>query len=105
MQEASHHGHVIREHRDKIGITQDELAKRVGRSRRTVVELEKSARIGDAKLRRALTWALEISPQLLGLSEVAVSGVAVISIIDASVGQPSEELRLNHAVFETFVDN
>ena len=55
MQEASHHGHVIREYREsKAGITQDELARQVGKSRRTIVSIEQSACINDLKLRRTL---------------------------------------------------
>ena len=65
MQGASHHGHVIREYREsKAGITQDELARQVGKSRRTIVSIEQSACIHDLKLRRTLVWVLHIPPEL-----------------------------------------
>ena len=55
MQEASHHGRIIQEYREsKVGITQEELGQRIGRSRRTIVILEQTARISDIKLRRTL---------------------------------------------------
>ncbi len=107
MQEASHHGQVIREYRElRMGITQEELARRVGRSRRTIVAIEQSARIGDPKLRRALAWALEIPPELFGLSVTAVPGVAILNPLGILPDdQALEEKGLNSVVFETFAEN
>ncbi len=94
MQEASHHGHVIREYREsQAGITQDELARQVGKSRRTIVSIEQSARIHDLKLRRTLAWVLHIPPELLGLEDISLPQVAVITAVDVHI----EELtRLLH---------
>jgi DNA-binding XRE family transcriptional regulator len=106
MEESSHHGRVIREYRDKVGITQDELARRVGRSRRTIVDLEKSARVGDAKLRRTLAWALQIPPAMLGLLENTLPAMAVLTPLDTLSEERSfEEKSLGRVVFETFSDN
>lgn len=104
MQEASHHGQIIREYREgKVGITQAELASRIGRSRRTVVNIEQTARIGDAELRRALFWALQIPPQLLGLME---NPAAVLpSFEPAEQSQERGDRGLGRLVFDTFVDN
>jgi len=104
MQEASHHGHIIREYREsKVGITQDELARRVGKSRRTIVTIEQNARINDIKLRRTLAWSLHIPPELLGLDDIALPEVAVITPIEAVSATDSK--NLSRVVFETFVDN
>lgn len=107
MQEVSHHGQIIREYRElRVGITQEELARRVGRSRRTIVSVEQSACVSDPKLRRALAWALEIPPQMLGLSEAAIPGVATLSPLAflSSEGGP-ESKGLNRMIFETFIEN
>ncbi len=104
MQEVSHHGRIIREYRESIaGITQDELASRIGRSRRTVITLEQTARIPDTKLRRTLAWALQIPPLLLGLSDGALANVAVLKPLEQAVEVPGK--NLSHVVFETFTDN
>jgi DNA-binding XRE family transcriptional regulator len=104
MQEASHHGHVIREYREsKVGITQDELAKQVGKSRRTIISIEQSARINDLKLRRTLAWVLHIPPALLGLSEIALPEVAVITPVE--VVPAAESRNLSRLVFETLTEN
>jgi tetratricopeptide (TPR) repeat protein len=103
MQEASHHGQVIREYREsRAGITQVELARRIGKSRRTVITVEQSARIDDVKLRRTLAWALQIPPQLLGLSDIALPDVSLLTPVDSS--EPSTK-RLSQIVHKTFVDN
>lgn len=103
MQEASHHGQVIREYKDsKAGITQEELARRIGKSRRTIINIEQSARIDDVKLRRTLAWALQIPPQLLGLSDLALPDMALLTPVDAS---ESSTKRLSQIVHETFTDN
>jgi tetratricopeptide (TPR) repeat protein len=104
MQEASHHGHVIREYRErKIGITQDELARRIGRSRRTVVTLEQTARIADVKLRRTLAWALDIPPLLLGLQESSLPAAVVLTPVEVPV--IGETRKFSRMVLKTFVDN
>ncbi len=104
MQEASHHGHVIREYREsKAGITQDELARQVGKSRRTVVSIEQSARIHDLKLRRTLAWVLHIPPELLGLEDISLPQVAVITAVETVPVADSK--NLSRIVFETFADN
>ena len=70
MQEVSHHGQLIKAYREQAGITQEELASLIGRSRRTIITLEQVASISDVKLRRTLAWALQIPHQFLGLSEI-----------------------------------
>src|SRR5450755_1575263 len=104
MQEASHHGHIIREYREsRAGITQDELARRVGQSRRTIITLEQSACISDLKIRRTLAWALQISPELLGLTDIALPEIAVITPVETVSTDDSK--KLSRVVFETFTDN
>lgn len=104
MQEALHHGRVVREYRESIaGITQGELASRIGRSRRTVITLEQAARIPDIKLRRTLAWALQIPPQLLGLPSDALANTAVLKPLEQTVDTASK--NLSRVVFETFTDN
>src|ERR1700730_13168647 len=99
MQEASHHGHVIREYREsKAGITQDELASRVGKSRRTIVTIEQSACISDLKLRRTLAWALQIPTELLGLADIALPEVVVVTPVETV---PADSKNLSRMVFET----
>jgi DNA-binding XRE family transcriptional regulator len=102
MQEASHHGQVIREYREsRAGITQEELARRIGKSRRTVVSLEQTARIADLKLRRTLAWALQIPPALLGLSDIVVPEAVVLTPVETT----SEGRNLSRMVLETFTEN
>jgi len=104
MQEASHHGQIIREYREsRAGITQDELARRVGKSRRTIVSIEQNAYISDLKLRRTLAWALQISPELLGLTDIALPEIAVITPVETVSTDDSK--KLSRVVFETFTDN
>ena len=104
MQEASHHGRLIKECREKAGITQEELAHLIGRSRRSIITIEQTARIGDTKLLRTLVWALHIPPQLLGISEISLPNLAVIR-------HPLEPLpasankNLSRVVFEAFEEN
>src|SRR5947209_2458956 len=99
MQEASHHGQVIREYREsRAGITQEELARRIGKSRRTIVALEQSARINDLKLRRTLAWALQVPPQLLGLSEIVLPEATVLTPVDTV----PDGRNLSRVVLETF---
>jgi DNA-binding XRE family transcriptional regulator len=104
MQEASHYGHVVREYREsRAGITQAELARRVGKSRRTVVYIEQTARIDDLKLRRTLVRALKIPPELLGLAELVLPEVPVLTPV-VEVAAPTGK-HLSRMVFETFTDN
>ncbi|GAC1354994.1 MAG: hypothetical protein NVS4B11_24850 [Ktedonobacteraceae bacterium] len=104
MQEALHHGHVVREYRElKAGITQEELASRIGRSRRTVVSLEQGAKISDTKLRRTLAWALQIPPQLLGLPDDALTDAVVLKPLEQTVEIGAK--NLSRVVLETFNDN
>jgi tetratricopeptide (TPR) repeat protein len=104
MQEASHHGQVVREYREhKVGITQEELARRIGKSRRTVISLEQTARIHDLKLRRTLAWALNIPPELLGLTALVLPETAILTPVVEAVN--SEGKRLSRVVLETFHDN
>src|SRR2546426_164616 len=99
MQEASHHGHVIREYREsQAGITQDELARQVGKSRRTIVSIEQSVCIHDLKLRRTLAWVLHIPPELLGLTEIALPQVAVLTSVETVPTADSK--NMSHVVFE-----
>src|SRR5258708_17808740 len=104
MQEVSHHGQIIREYRElKAGITQEELARRIGKSRRTVVSIEQTARISDLKMRRTLAWALQIPPQLLGLSDIVLPEAIVLTPLE--VLPASEGKRLSRVVLDTFTDN
>jgi transcriptional regulator with XRE-family HTH domain len=104
MQEASHHGRVIHEYRElRAGLTQEELARRIGRSRRTVITLEQSMRIVDVKLRRTLALALAIPPQLLGIQEHSLPGAAVLTPVEVPVDV--EARSLNRMVLETFTEN
>ncbi len=104
MQEALHYGRVVREYRElKVGITQEELANRIGRSRRTIVSLEQGAKISDMKLRRTLAWALQIPPQLLGLSDDALTDAVVLKPLEQTVEMGAK--NLNRVVLETFNDN
>ncbi|MFL5662364.1 MAG: helix-turn-helix transcriptional regulator, partial [Ktedonobacteraceae bacterium] len=103
-QEVSHHGHLIREYREtRAGMTQEELARRIGKSRRTVVSLEQTARISDLKVRRTLTWALQIPPVLLGLAEAVLPEAAVLTPVE--VLPAAESKKLSRFVLETFHDN
>jgi tetratricopeptide (TPR) repeat protein len=102
MQEASHHGQVIREYRElRAGLTQEELARRIGKSRRTVVNIEQTTRILDHKLRRTLAWALQMPPELLGLVEAVLPEVPVLT----PLGEAPAGKHLHRVVLETFRDN
>ncbi len=104
MQEVSHHGHIIREYRElKVGITQEALARRIGKSRRTIVTLEQTAHICDLKVRRTLAWALQIPSALLGLEEAVLPEAAVLTSVEAP--QVAETKKLSRFVLETFTDN
>src|SRR2546421_4121479 len=104
MQEVSHHGHIIREYRElKTGITQEELARRIGKSRRTIVTLEQTAHISDLKVRRTLAWALQIPSALLGLEEAVLPEAAVLTSVETP--QTAESKKLSRFVLETFTDN
>src|SRR5579864_1227946 len=104
MQEASHHGQIVRQYRElRAGITQEELARRIGKSRRTVVNIEQAARIRDLRLGRTLVWALKIPPELLGLEEVVLPDVPVLTPV-IETPAPTEK-KLGRLVIETFTDN
>ena len=77
MQEVSHHGHVIKAYREQAGLTQEELANLIGRSRRTIISLELGVHIQDVKVRRTLAWALHIPHELLGLPALVLSPSAL----------------------------
>src|SRR2546427_6061421 len=104
MQEVLHHGHIIREYRElKAGITQEELARRIGKSRRTVVTVEQTARISDLKLRRTVAWALQIPSEMLGLLDMVLPEAAVLTPLE--VVSTSENKKLSRVVLDTFNDN
>lgn len=104
MHEASHHGQMVRQYREsRVGIAQEELAQRVGKSRRTIVSIEQTARIDDLKLRRTLAWALKIPPELLGLTEVVLPDIPVLTPIEEAPSQNGKSL--SRMVLETFADN
>lgn len=103
-QEVSHHGRLIREYREtRVGITQVELAHRIGKSRRTVVTIEQMARIDDLKLRRTVAWALQIPPAMLGLSDIVLPESAVLTPV--AVLPASENKKLSRIVLGTFNEN
>src|SRR6266849_1091734 len=104
MQEVSHHGHIIREYRElKAGITQEELARRIGKSRRTIVTLEQTAHISDLKVRRTVAWALQIPSEMLGLLNMVLPETAVLTPVE--VVSTSENKKLSRVVLYTFSDN
>jgi DNA-binding XRE family transcriptional regulator len=103
MQEVSHHGHLIKAYREQAGLTQEELASLIGRSRRTMITLEQVARIGDVKVRRTLAWALQIPHELLGLSALVLPPSAVRSPLESP--PVSGGKNLSRVVFETLRDN
>ena len=103
MQEVSHHGHLIKAYREQAGLTQEELAHLIGRSRRTIITLEQGARIRDVKVRRTLAWALRIPHELLGLPVLVLPPSALRSTL-----QQSPEIKgkhLSRVVFETLREN
>jgi DNA-binding XRE family transcriptional regulator len=103
MQEVSHHGHLIKAYREQAGLTQEELASLIGRSRRTIITLEQGARIQDVKVRRTLAWALQIPHELLGLPALVLPPSTLRSPL-----QPPPETQgkhLSRVVFETLGEN
>jgi DNA-binding XRE family transcriptional regulator len=103
MQEASHHGQRVKEYREKAGITQEELARLIGKSRRTIITIEQTARINDAKLRRTLAWTLDIPPQLLGLKEIVLPKLVVLHPLEPL--PPAGSKNLSQIVFDTLDEN
>jgi DNA-binding XRE family transcriptional regulator len=103
MQEVSHHGHLIKAYREQAGLTQEELASLIGRSRRTIITLEQGARIQDVKVRRTLAWALQIPHELLGLPALVLPP----SVLRSPLQPPPETggKHLSRVVFETLRDN
>ncbi len=103
MQEVTHQGRLIKEYREKAGITQEELARLVGRSRRTVITIEQTAHISDIKLLRTLGWVLHIPPQLLGLTEIILPESVILHPLE-SLPAPNSK-NLSRVVLETFNEN
>lgn len=104
MQNTSHHGKIVQEYREqRIGFTQEELARRIGKSRRTIVTLEQLAYIDDTRLRRTLVWALQIPPTLLDLPEKTPLDVPLLYPIYEP--EATAYKSLSHAILETFFDN
>lgn len=104
MQEASHHGQLVKEYREsKVGITQEELGRLIGRSRRTIITIEQTACISDIKLRRTLAWALQIPPQLLGLPELILPESMRLHPLE--LPSASRGKNLSRMVLETFNEN
>lgn len=104
MEEASHHGRIIQAYREsQAGITQQELAQRIGKSRRTIITIEQTARISDPRLRRTLAWALQIPPQLLGLSELILPKAVILHALEPLPVSSSK--NLSRVVHETFTEN
>ncbi len=103
MLEATHHGQLIKEYRElKAGITQAELARLIGRSRRTIITIEQTACISDIRLRRTLAWALQIPPQLLGLGELVFP--ESVRLYPLEPPPTSVSKNLSRVLFETFDD-
>ncbi len=103
MQEATHHGKVVREYRERLGLTQNELARRIGRSRRTIITLEQVARINDHKLRRTLALQLRIPLQLLEVGEIALPEAVTLTPVEEA--PPEAARNLSRMIFQTFTDN
>src|SRR2546421_23618 len=103
MQEALHHGKIIREYREQAGLTQDELARRIGKSRRTLITIEQNACVNDTKLRRTLAWALHIPPQLLDLPETTLAETAILYPLKDLPTSSSKPLSREN--YETYTEN
>ncbi len=104
MHNAPHQGKIIQTYRGlREGLSQEELGQRIGRSRRTIVTLEQSAYIHDARLRRTLAWALHIPHELLDLPEDTVAHVPIFHPVEESVTKDAKPL--SRAFFETFTEN
>jgi DNA-binding XRE family transcriptional regulator len=104
MQESSHHGQLVKEYREsKAGITQEELGRLIGKSRRTIITIEQTACISDIKLRRTLAWALQIPPQLLGLPELILPESMRLHPLE--LPSASRGKNLSRMVLETFNEN
>ncbi len=102
--EVSHHGQLIKEYREsKAGITQEELARLIGRSRRTIITIEQTARVSDIKLLRTLAWVLHIPPQLLGLPELILP--ESVRLHPLELPPTSSSKNLSRVFFETFEEN
>src|SRR5690348_2622288 len=103
MQEVSHHGRLVKTYREQAGLTQEELASLIGRSRRTIITLEQGACIHDVKVRRTMAWALQIPHELLGIPALVLPPSALRSPLQPT--HETGEKRLHRVVFETLRDN
>lgn len=102
MRATNHHGKLIQKYREsQLGISQEELGRRIGKSRRTIVKLEQQDFIEDIRLRRTLAWTLQIPPQCLDLSESTLIQVPTYYPL-AETGRLGEA---NLGELETFLDN
>src|SRR5260370_40085668 len=101
MQESSHHGQLVKEYREsKAGITQEELGRLIGKSRRTIITIEQTACISDIRLRRTLAWVLQIPPHLLGLRELVFPESVRLHPLEPPPTSVSK--NLSRVLFETF---
>ncbi|MBV9689646.1 MAG: hypothetical protein JO202_08030 [Ktedonobacteraceae bacterium] len=104
MRNVSHHGKIVQAYRaSRLGISQEELGKRVGKSRRTIVTIEQMAYIDEVRLRRTLAWALQIPPELLDLPDDTLPQVPIFHPLETPSVAQSE--HLSRTVFDTFTDN
>lgn len=103
MHEVSHHGHLIKTYREQAGFTQEELARLIGRSRRTMITFEQSARIDDVKVRRTLAWALQIPHEMLSLPALVLPPSALRSPLQSP--PETQGKHLSRVVFETLREN
>ncbi len=104
MQEPSHHGKTVQEYRElRLGLSQEELAQRIGKSRRTIVAIEQSAYINSPKLRRTLAWALQIPSELLDISNPPSVDIAIFYPLEDIPAPHSASLKPE--IFETFTEN
>lgn len=104
MHDAQHQGKIIQTYRSlRQGLSQEELGQRIGRSRRTIVTIEQSAYIHDAKLRRTLAWALHIPHELLDLPENTIVDMPIFHPIEESLVKDARPL--GRTFFETFTEN
>jgi transcriptional regulator with XRE-family HTH domain len=95
--ESIHQGQVIQAYRRLRGLTQEELARRLGRSRRTIVSLEQQRTIPNIRLRRALALVLTVPPQLLDLNEQPLAAWSVapsLSPLPTTPGLPLGEMEM-----------
>lgn len=88
-QKKRHARHYVKEWRDKRGLTQDQLAERVDRSRGLISQIESGTTLLTEDLIYALADAFQCEPGDLFRVNPLIEGV-VIDITDSLRGAPPE---------------